>query len=154
MIQTILLNVFADKTTSAFDIATEITDEADHITDYLTYTFLYSKDSKYQANIDKIYAEKYPPLYDLKKQIPKEILFDDVSEMYDLYFEYVEKSDGLFKNAEYKILHDNSNFSKTVTSMADILTKYSDECEKATGNHPLTAVPDEYIILLGLNEED
>lgn len=152
IIQTIFLCKFSNQIDDITNIANEINDEFKHITNYLKYTYLYSKNTKYQANIDKIYAEKYPALYAVKEQMPKEIMFNDITEMYDLYFEYVEKSDGLFKNSENKLLNDNTNFSNEVTEVSEILTKYEEAYNEAIGNHPLEAIPSEYVILLDLND--
>ena len=106
IIQTIILYKFGEQIDLVTDINKRITEQMEHITDYLTYTYLYSKDTKYQKEIDKIYDEEYPKLYDIKTKIPLEIMFDDTKTYYNLYFEYLDLNNGIFKNCEYNIINN------------------------------------------------
>lgn len=151
IIQTIILYKFSEQLTLGNDITTRIQNEAENITDYLTYTYLYSKNPIYQQNIDKIYTDEYTKLYDIKDKILQDIMFNDTVNFYNLYFEYIGLSDGMFKNYENRILYDKDNLMNQISSTMSKLEELSKEYENVKGKHPLDSVPDEYIILLGLN---
>ncbi len=148
MIQTILLYKFTEQFDIATDVVEKVSDEAENITNYLTYTFLYSKDPIYQQNVDKIYEEEYKPLFDIKNKIPKNILFEDCSKYYDLYFEYLNLDYGLFSNYEYNILNNKDELlNKLTNTIPNKLEELTSEYEKISGLHPLSAVQEEYLIL-------
>lgn len=154
LVQTIILYKFMDELDKYTEISDKLSEEAEHITDYLTYTYLYSKNPIYQKNINKIYANEYPKLYDVKEKIPKDIMFEDTHKFYDTYIEILELTDGLYKNCEKKILNNNEEYVAQIKEVANKLLEYSEEFDVVAGKYPLSSISEEYIILLELNEED
>lgn len=154
LVQTIILYKFMDELDKYTEISDKLSEEAEHITDYLTYTYLYSKNPIYQKNINKIYANEYPELYDVKEKIPKDIMFEDTHKFYDTYIEILELTDGLYKNCEKKILNNNEEYVAQIKEVANKLLEYSEEFDVVAGKYPLSSIPEEYIILLELNDED
>lgn len=55
--------------------------------DYILYPNLYDKNSVYQKNIDKIYADEYNKLFEIKNKLPKEIMLEEVYDLYDTYIQ-------------------------------------------------------------------
>ena len=154
LVQTIILYKFMDELDKYTEISDKLSEEAEHITDYLTYTYLYSKNPIYQKNINKIYSDKYPELYEVKEKIPKDIMFEDTHKFYDTYIEILELTDGLYKNCEKKILNNNEEYVAQIKEVANKLLEYSEEFDVVAGKYPLSSISEEYIILLELNEED
>ena len=154
LVQTIILYKFTDELDKYTEISDKLNEESEHITDYLTYTYLYSKNPIYQKNINKIYSDKYPELYEVKEKIPKDIMFEDTHKFYDTYIEILELTDGLYKNCEKKILNNNEEYVAQIKEVANKLLEYSEEVDVVAGKYPLSSIPEEYIILLELNEED
>lgn len=148
IIQTIFLCEFSKERDKYLKISSEIMSEADNIIDYLKYTYLYEKDTKYQENIDKIYANEYSKLFDLKNKLPKEIMFEDTYDLYDKYFELLESNKDTFKNFEYKARKENSNLSNTLDNVGNVLTELIELINDANGRHPSSLIPIEYAVLL------
>ncbi len=151
IIQTIILDKFSNIILLNIDIQNEINDEMEKINDYIKYPSLYSKDSSYQQNIDKIYDEKYPEFYEIKTKIPSNIMFDDTLDFYNLYFEYLDLDNGLMKNYEYNVLNNSEELLNKINNIKDKLEKITDEYEKVAGLHPTTAIPEEYKLLLDID---
>lgn len=150
IIQTVILHKFGNQFDISMDINEKIGDEADHITDYLTYTYIYSKDPVYQQNIDKMYEEEYQPLFDIKEKIPKDILFDDCQNYYDLYFGYLNLFNGFFKNYEYKVLNQKNELLNKLDQIEEVTNELNTEYEKIIGLHPRSAIPEEYRLVLDI----
>lgn len=151
IIQTIILHMFINQFYTTTDIIEKVGDEAENITDYMTYTYLYEKDPIYQQNIDKIYAEEYQPLFETKEKIPIDILFEDCNTYYNLYFEYLNLNNGLFSNYEYNIINKKDELlNKLTNTLPAKLNELTDEYEKIAGLHPISAIPEEYKLLLDI----
>lgn len=151
IIQTIILHMFINQFYTTTDIIEKVGDEAENITDYMTYTYLYEKDPIYQQNIDKIYAEEYQPLFETKEKIPIDILFEDCNTYYNLYFEYLNLNNGLFSNYEYNIINNKDELlNKLTNTLPAKLNELTDEYEKIAGPHPISAIPEEYKLLLDI----
>lgn len=151
IIQTIILHMFINQFYTTTDIIEKVGDEAENITDYMTYTYLYEKDPIYQQNIDKIYAEEYQPLFETKEKIPIDILFEDCNTYYNLYFEYLNLNNGLFSNYEYNIINNKDELlNKLTNTLPAKLNELTDEYEKIAGLHPISAIPEEYKLLLDI----
>lgn len=150
IIQTILLNKLIKEIDKNKEISEKLNEEAKNITDYLTYTSLYSKDDKYQQNIDKIYDEEFSKLYDIKTKITSNIMFSDSIEYYNSYFELLDLENGVFKNYEYNILNDKDNLLNRLNSIETKLNNLTDEYNKVIEKHPISIIPEEYLILLDL----
>lgn len=151
IIQTIILHTFTKQLEKLTDVDEKLTNEAKNITNYLTYTYLYSKNPIYQQNIDKIYVEEYQPLFEIKEKIPMEILFDDCNTYYNLYFEYLNLDNGLFSNYEYNILNNKDELlNKLTNTLPTKLNELTDKYEKIIGMHPSSVIPEEYKLLLDI----
>lgn len=150
LIQTILLYKFLNEIDSYTSINEKINDEAENIIDYLTYTYLYERNTIYQKNIDEIYANEYNKLFDAKSKLPKEIMFEDVYDLYDKYFELIELDKDTFKNFEYKIKKNKSNLTKLIGSISEKLVEIVDLLKEVKGRHPSSSIPEEYMYLLNL----
>lgn len=153
IIQTIFLYKFGDEFEKNTEIVNKISDETEHINDYLTYTYLYSKDDSYQQKIDKIYNEEYSKLYDIKDKMPVDIMFDDTKEFYKTYFEYLDLANGLFKNYEYNVINNQQGLLNKVTEVDTKLKDLSDKYDKLVEKHPSTIIPEEYLILLDMTAQ-
>lgn len=150
IIQTLILSRLGEEFDKNTEIAEKIYDEAENISDYLSYPSLYSRDDSYQQNIDKIYDKEFSKLYDIKEKIPVDIIFDDAKDFYNAYFEYLDLANGLFRNYESNIIDDRLGLLDRVTEVQNKLTEVSDEYTKILEKHPTDIVPEEYTILLDL----
>lgn len=150
IIQTIILYRFIKQVDLMSELNEKITDEIDNIIDYLNYPFLYSKNPKYQQNIDKIYDEEYPKLFELKTKMPSEIFFNDSIDYYNLYFECLELNNGLFKNVEYKALNNKQEFLNNIESMQKKLSELLSASIQIGGKHPENVIPEEYKLLFDI----
>lgn len=150
LVQTILLYKLVDEIDSYTVVKKKIREEAENITDYLTYTYLYDRDTKYQKNIDKIYENEYNKLFDVKSKLPKEIMFEDTQDLYDKYLELLELDKDTFKNLEYKIIKTNSKLVKTLKDVSAKITEIINLEEEAMGRYPSSTIPEEYMYLLNL----
>ena len=152
IIQIIILNIFSKEFDKSADIVKKIGEEADNITDYLTYTYIYSKDDKYQQNIDKLYDDEYQKLYDVKDKISQDIIPNDALTYYNLYFEYLDLANGMFKNYEYNLINNKDNLINRIQNVSSKLSELQKEYETITGKYPLDSVPEEYRVLLELSK--
>ena len=150
IIQTIILHKFCSQLDIVLELDEKIIDEAEHITDYLTYTYLYSKDSSYQKKIDKIYDEEYSKLFEIKNKIPENIMFEDSIKYYNLYFEYLDLNNGTFKNYEYNILNNKNKLIEKFDKIQIKLEEIQEEYEKLIGMYPKSEIPEEYQYLFDL----
>lgn len=148
IIQTIILYKFSEQLEISTKLNEKINDEAEHITDYLTYIYIYSKDTSYQQKIDKIYDEEYSKLFEIKNKIPENIMFDDSINYYNLYFEYLNMDNGIFKNYEYNILNDKNNLLLRLEKLEAKLKEMNEEYKTVVGIHPKSTIPEEYLYLL------
>ncbi len=129
------------------DIQVEIAEEAENITDYLLYSSLYSKNSKYQEEIDKLYATKFSELIKFKETLPRDIMPDDSLKYYDDYFDFLDYSNGLFSNYEYNIINDNTNLLARIEGVTTRLNEVKEESDSVLGAYPTNLIPEEYKIL-------
>lgn len=148
IIQTIILYKFCDQMSAHTKVINEIAEEVDHIRDYLTYPYLYSKDSSYQRKINKIYDTEYSKLYEIRTKIPESIMFDDSVNFYNKYFEVLDLGNGAFKNYEYNIIHNQEKNLAKVNKIETKLNEMKEEYEKVVGIHPESEIPEEYSYLL------
>lgn len=154
IIQTIIMVVFTNEFDKYTDIEDKLTKEAENITDYLTYTYLYQKDDKYQQNINRIYDEEFSKLYDIKNKIPRDIMFEDTVSYYDLYLKHLDLANGIFRDYEHKVINEKDSTLNKINNITDSLSKITDEYESIIGKHPMELIPEEYRILLNLSESD
>ena len=150
IVQTIILYTLENELTKNEEIVQKISDEAENITDYLTYTYLYSKDDKYQQNIDKIYDEEYSKLYDIKNKITEDIMFNDAKDYYKYYFEYLDLGNGLFKNYESNILNDKDGLTSKLEQIQEKLDDLKKEGTKLDEKYTKDIIPEEYRIILNI----
>lgn len=150
IIQTVYLYEFFKETDTYFNISSKIMDESENIIDYLLYPILYDKNTKYQENIDKIYADEYSKLFEIKNKLPKEIMFTDTYSLYDTYIKLIETNKDTFKNFEYKALEKNSNFTNISNNIISILSELDELIKNAKGKYPSEFIPLEYMTLLGI----
>lgn len=150
IIQTIILYEFCNQLEIVTDLNEKIYDEAKNITNYLTYTYLYSKDSSYQKKIDKIYDEEYSKLFEIKNKIPENIMFDDSIKYYNLYFEYLDLNNGTFKKYEYNLLNNRDNLVAKIQKIQKKLDELTEEYKRVLGMYPTSEIPEEYQYLFDL----
>ncbi len=150
IIQTIYLYEFFKETDTYFNISSKIMDESENIIDYLLYPILYDKNTKYQENIDKIYADEYSKLFEIENKLPKEIMLTDTYNLYDTYIKLIETNKDTFKNFEYKALEKNSNFTDISNNIISILSELDELIKDAKGKYPSEFIPLEYMALLGI----
>ena len=150
IIQTIILYKFIEQINLTMELNEKIYDEADNILDYLIYTYTYSKNPVYQQNIDKIYDEEYPIFFELKNKIPEEIFFQDSIDYYNLYFEYLNLNNGLFKNYEYNVLYNKQEILNKIADVKNKLNEMVETAKETIGKHPLSVIPEEYKLLFDI----
>ena len=90
-------------------------------------------------------------MFETKEKIPIDILFEDCNTYYNLYFEYLNLNNGLFSNYEYNIINNKDELlNKLTNTLPAKLNELTDEYEKIAGLHPISAIPEEYKLLLDI----
>ncbi len=148
IIQTIYLYEFLKETDKYLKISSEITDEINNIMDYILYPNLYDKNSVYQKNIDKIYADEYNKLFEIKNKLPKEIMLEEVYDLYDTYIQLIEIDKDTFKNYEYNVFNKKTILSNSIENVKNKLYELLDLIKDVKGKYPSEFIPFEYAVLL------
>ena len=148
IIQTIYLYEFLKETDKYLKISSEITDEINNIMDYILYPNLYDKNSVYQKNIDKIYADEYNKLFEIKNKLPKEIMFEEVYDLYDTYIQLIEIDKDTFKNYEYNVFNKKTILSNSIENVKNKLYELLELIKDVKGKYPSEFIPFEYAVLL------
>lgn len=148
IIQTIYLYEFLKETDKYLKISSEITDEINNIMDYILYPNLYDKNSVYQKNIDKIYADEYNKLFEIKNKLPKEIMLEEVYDLYDTYIQLIEIDKDTFKNYEYNVFNKKTILSNSIENVKNKLYELLELIKDVKGKYPSEFIPFEYAVLL------
>lgn len=148
IIQTIYLYEFLKETDKYLKISSEITDEINNIMDYILYPNLYDKNSVYQKNIDKIYADEYNKLFEIKNKLPKEIMLAKVYDLYDTYIQLIEIDKDTFKNYEYNVFNKKTILSNSIENVKNKLYELLELIKDVKGKYPSEFIPFEYAVLL------
>lgn len=148
IIQTIYLYEFLKETDKYLKISSEIMDEINNIMDYILYPDLYDKNSVYQKNIDKIYADEYNKLFEIKNKLPKEIMPEEMYDLYDTYIQLIEIDKDTFKNYEYNVFNKKANLSNSIENVKNKLDELLELLKDVKGKYPSEFIPFEYAVLL------
>lgn len=89
-----------------------------------------------------------------KERFDKSMLYEDLGNYYDVFFQTVESFNGLESNLKQKLLN-TSQREKLVEDMqtyAGNASKLTEEMKVLTNSHPLEEIPEEYIIMFELDK--
>lgn len=150
IIQTATLYKFNKYFSKTLDLDIEILEEVNNIMDYLIYPSLYTKTSSYQQRIDKIYDNQYPKYLELKAKFPESIMFKDSLSFYNLFIEFLEINDGMFKNYEYNALNDETTLQSKLAASKNKSSELTEAYKDILGKHPEEEIPEEYRYLLDI----
>lgn len=150
IIQTATLYKFNKYFSKTLDLDIEILEEVNNIMDYLIYPSLYTKTSSYQQRIDKIYDNQYPKYLELKAKFPESIMFKDSLSFYNLFIEFLEINDGMFKNYEYNALNDKTTLQSKLAASKNKSSELTEAYKDILGKHPEEEIPEEYRYLLDI----
>lgn len=116
--------------------------------DYILYPNLYDKNSVYQKNIDKIYADEYNKLFEIKNKLPKEIMLEEVYDLYDTCIQLIEIDKDTFKNYEYNVFNKKTILSNSIENVKNKLYELLELIKDVKGKYPSEFIPFEYAVLL------
>lgn len=106
-----------------------------------------------QSEIDQKDKEIMDLYGNLNTTYSKEILYDDLNNLYDSYQEFINAFNGLNENLQDKLSNDESRkkLGSDMTDFTKILQNLSNHINDVKKLHPLSEIPERYRIMFDLD---
>lgn len=130
---------------------TAIEDKLNSIINTVSITSIYGNikvDEDKQLEIDKMGEQLYLN-YDnnISNKFSKDILYDDLSNLYTSFNKTMESYRGVYNNLEYKFVNEKDNFVDNLNTIVANIKELSNYINDVSNLHPISEVDEKYQIM-------
>lgn len=150
-IKNIIAHKYIIEINDSFKQITAIGDKLNSIINTVSITSIYGNikvDEDKQLEIDKMGEQLYLN-YDnnISNKFSKDILYDDLSNLYTSFNKTMESYRGVYNNLEYKFINEKDNLVDNLNTFVANIKELSNYINDVSNLHPISEVDEKYQIM-------